>query len=200
MHYFTAKLIKKPLFLEEKKGLSGAERGTIMHFIMQHLDLDEIKMNTETSYMKIINNQVNQMVEKDLLTAKQVESIDLGMIERFFESELGERMLAARSISREIPFNIAIPFKELYPKENKKNMDKETVLLQGVIDCFFEEYDGVVLIDYKTDYVPEGKEYVIKDRYQFQLDYYARALEQITGKKVKSKYIYLFQSKNYLTM
>jgi len=193
MHYFTAKLIKKPLFLEEKKGLSGAERGTIMHFIMQHLDLDEIKMNTETSYMKIINNQVNQMVEKDLLTVKQAESVDLKMIGRFFESELGKRMLAAKSINREIPFNIAIPFKELYPKENKKYMEEETVLLQGVIDCFFEEEDGVVLIDYKSDYVPKGKEYVIKDRYQFQLDYYSRALEQITGKRVKAKYIYLFQ-------
>ena len=197
MPYFTAKLIKKPMFLEGKKGLSAAEKGTIIHFIMQHLDLDEIKMNIKANYKNIIDNQIKQMVAKDLLTEKQVESVDTGMIERFFGSELGERMLTAKNISREIPFNIAIPFKELYTKGNKKYMEEETVLLQGVIDCFFEEDDGVVLIDYKTDYVPEGKEFVIKDRYQLQLDYYSRAVEQITGKKVKAKYIYLLQSEKF---
>jgi len=160
MPYFTAKLIKKPMFLEEKKGLSAAEKGTIMHFIMQHLDLAEIKINTENNeadFRKIIDNQVKRMTAIDLLTEKQVESIDLGMIERFFKSELGKRMLTAKSVNREIPFNIAIPFRELYPIENKKYMEEETVLLQGVIDCFFEEDDGVVLIDFKTDYVLKGK-------------------------------------------
>ncbi|MDD4363986.1 MAG: 3'-5' exonuclease, partial [Atribacterota bacterium] len=198
--FFTASLVKKPMFLEEKKGLSAAEKGTVTHFIMQHLDLDEIKMSTGVKYKKIIDNQVEQMVVKDLLTVKQVGSIDTRMLERFFESELGKRMLTAKSISREIPFNIAIPFGELYGKENKKYMKEETVLLQGVIDCFFEEEDGVVLVDYKTDYVPKGKEYIIKDRYKFQLDNYARALEKITDKKVKDKYIYLFQSEVSIRM
>ncbi|NLE24580.1 MAG: helicase-exonuclease AddAB subunit AddA, partial [Clostridiaceae bacterium] len=197
---FTATLVKKPMFLGEKKGLSAAEKGTITHFIMQHLDLDEIKINTGVKYKNIIGDQVEKMLSKDLLTAKQVESVDLTMIERFFESALGKRMLTAKSISREIPFNIAIPFEELYKKENKKFVKDETVLLQGVIDCFFEEEDGVVLVDYKTDYVPNGKEYILQERYKFQLDYYARALEHITGKRVKAKYIYLFQSGNILNL
>ena len=200
MPYFTSALIKKPMFMEEKKGLNAAEKGTIIHFIMQHLDIDEIKINTGAGYNKIIENQAEQMVAKDLLTVKQVESVDLGMIEKFFESELGKKMLKAKSISREIPFNIAIPIQELYQKENKKYMKEETVLLQGVIDCFIEEEDGIVLIDYKTDYVPEGKEYILEDRYKFQLDYYARALEQITAKKVKAKYIYLFQSGSFIKL
>ncbi|NLX63299.1 MAG: helicase-exonuclease AddAB subunit AddA [Clostridiaceae bacterium] len=200
MPYFTVKLVKKPMFLEEKKGLSAAEKGTIIHFIMQHLDLDEIKMNIEANLKKIIDDQVKQMIIKDLITPKQAESVDVGMIERFFGSDLGRRMMAAKNISREIPFNIAIPFKELYHIGDKKYLEEETALLQGVIDCFFEEDDGVVLIDYKTDYVPEGKESIIKDRYKFQLDYYARALEQITGKKVKAKYIYLFQSGSFLIL
>jgi ATP-dependent helicase/nuclease subunit A len=200
MPSFTAPLIKKPMFLEEQKGLSAAEKGIIAHFIMQHLDIDEIKINTGAKYKEIIDNQVKQMVAKDLLTEKQVESVDLEMIEGFFNSELGKRMLMAKNISREIPFNIAIPFGELHGKENKEYMKEETVLLQGVIDCFFEEEDGVVLIDYKTDYVPKGKDYILKERYKFQLDYYARALEQITGKRVKAKFIYLFQSGSFLNL
>ena len=200
MPYLTASLVKKPMFLEEKKGLSAAEKGTITHFIMQHLDIDEIKMSTEPKYKEIIYSQVKKMVAKELLTEKQVESVDLRMIEAFLNSELGRRMLAAKNISREIPFNIAIPVEELYRQVNKKYMKEETVLLQGVIDCFFEEEDGVVLIDYKTDYIPKGKEHIIKDRYKFQLDYYARALENITGKKVKARFIYLFQSGCFLSV
>jgi ATP-dependent helicase/nuclease subunit A len=68
----------------------------------------------------------------------------------------------------------------------------DTVLLQGVIDCCFEEEDGLVLLDYKTDYVAPGGTAEIKERYRLQLDYYAAALERITGKKVREKYIYLF--------
>ena len=64
------------------------------------------------------------------------------------------------------------------------------ILLQGIIDAWFEEDDGLVLVDYKTDRVKEGGEQVLLDRYQIQLLYYARALTQITGKKVKEAVIY----------
>ena len=66
----------------------------------------------------------------------------------------------------------------------------EPVLIQGIIDAWFEEEDGIVLVDYKTDRVGEGEEQVLLDRYQIQLVYYAQALSQITGKKVKESFIY----------
>jgi len=68
----------------------------------------------------------------------------------------------------------------------------ETLLLQGIIDCYFEEPDGIVLLDYKTDYVAPGRMDSIRERYALQIRYYARALEMLTGKKVKEKVIYLF--------
>jgi ATP-dependent helicase/nuclease subunit A len=92
-------IIKKPLFLEEKKGLSAAEAGTIMHFAMQHLDLCQGQ----------IENQITGMVEKDLLTAQQARSIDPGKIRGFTDSLLGRRMLASEQIHREVPFNLEIP-------------------------------------------------------------------------------------------
>ena len=64
--------------------------------------------------------------------------------------------------------------------------------MQGVIDCYFEEADGIVLLDYKTDYVAPGSVDKIRERYQVQISYYARALEKLTGKRVKEKMIYLF--------
>lgn len=175
-------LVKKPMFLEEKKGLSYAEKGTILHFVMQHLDYSR----------EDIEAQIEDMVARDLLTDQQAQSVDAGKIRRFLKSPLGKRMLASRSINREVPFNIEIPCHELYMDMEGEACHSETLLLQGVIDCYFEEPDGIVLVDYKTDYVSPGNVEMIRERYRVQILYYARALEMLTGKRVKEKYIYLF--------
>jgi ATP-dependent helicase/nuclease subunit A len=67
---------------------------------------------------------------------------------------------------------------------------EELVLVQGIIDAYFEEEGQLVLVDYKTDRVsgPDGNELIV--RYQKQLLYYKKALQQITGKKVKETDIY----------
>lgn len=215
-------LVKKPMFLEEKKDLSAAEKGTILHFIMQHLKFDRFKLcfvasqdNKQTSTIEFnetnkstenqcvqadITAQIEGMVAKDLLTPKQAQSVNVNKIDTFFNSELGKRMLASKSINREVPFNMEIPCNELYKDMVDKACQDETVLLQGVIDCFFEEPDGIILIDYKTDYVAAGKEDTIKERYKLQIDYYSRALEMLTGKQVKEKYIYLFWNGKVLNL
>jgi len=175
-------LIKKPMFLEGKKGLSYAEKGTILHFVMQHLDYNR----------EDIEAQIEEMVERDLLTEQQAKTVDIDRIRRFLKSPLGKRMLTSKSINREVPFNIEIPCYELYREMGDAVCHGETILLQGVIDCYFEEPDGIVLVDYKTDYVSPGNFEMIKERYRVQIYYYARALEMLSGKKVKEKYIYLF--------
>lgn len=175
-------LVKKPLFLEEKKGLNAAEAGTILHFVMQRLDYGRSD----------IEAQIDEMSAKDLLTQQQAQSVDAEKIRRFLESALGKRMLGSGSVHREVPFNMEIPCRELYRDMEDEDCQGETLLLQGVIDCYFEEPDGIVLLEYKTDYIPGGRVEAIRERYRIQISYYARALEMLTGKKVKEKYIYLF--------
>jgi ATP-dependent helicase/nuclease subunit A len=174
--------MKKPLFLQERTGLSAAEAGTSMHFVMQHLDLKQDD----------IENQIQVMVGKDLLTEQQAAGIDPEKIRSFIVSRLGRRMLASAKIHREVPFNLEIPCSEVYPELDE--CDLETILLQGVIDCYFEEPDGLVIIDYKTDYVPDDGMEMIKNRYRIQIGYYAKALAILTGRKVKETYIYLFSN------
>ena len=65
------------------------------------------------------------------------------------------------------------------------------MLIQGVIDVYFEEDGELVVADYKTDRVENGRE--LSEKYRKQLEYYARALQQLTGKKVKEKIIYSFR-------
>ena len=68
----------------------------------------------------------------------------------------------------------------------------EMILIQGVIDACFEEDGQIILVEYKTDFVKEGNEEVLIRRYEKQLYYYEKAIEQLTGRKVAEKYIYSF--------
>ena len=107
-------------------------------------------------------------------------------------------MIKADRLNREVPFNIQIPVEEIIVDKEENNLKGETVLLQGVIDCYFEDNGELVLVDYKTDSVKDGKEDVVIKKYKLQMDYYKRALETITGKKVKERFIYLFRSQRIL--
>lgn len=183
-------MMKKPMFMEEKKGPTGAEMGTALHFVLQHLDFNRQEIDV----------QINEMVTNQLLTEQQSQYVSVPKIQRFLESPLGKRLLASGNVNREVPFNMEIPCHELYSNIQSEVCQGETLLLQGVIDCYFEEADGWVLVDYKTDYVPNGQVEVIRERYKLQLAYYARALEKLTGKKVKEKVIYLFFNGEVLEM
>lgn len=179
-------LIKKPQFLEETKGLSSAEKGTIMHSVMQHLifakDLTEEK----------ISAQINAMIERELLTKEQAETVNVHRIYKFFNTSLGIRMLNSENVQREVLFRIKLKSTDVYKELSRDIYGGDSILLQGAIDCYFEEEDGLVLIDYKTDYVTSENIEEIKEKYKTQLEYYTQALIRVTGKKVKEKYIYLF--------
>ncbi len=200
---FSAPLVKKPKFLEEKKGLSAAEKGTIMHFVLQHLDLQALRSvmaSSKDTLVGELTRQTEAMVLKYLITRQQMESVDMNRISGFFTSPLGRRMLDAQTIHREVPFNIEIPCSELYGQAACGTDANDTVLLQGVIDCFFEEPGGIVLLDYKTDYVPDGGTEVIKERYRLQINYYARALKLLTGREMLGRFIYLFHNGEIVDM
>ncbi|GIM29382.1 ATP-dependent helicase/nuclease subunit A [Clostridium polyendosporum] len=190
LHIYKVDTLKKPLFLQEEKGLSPAERGTVIHFVMQHLNLDFV------DNIKAIEDQITNMIHNDLLTEDQVKVIRPNKIFKFFKSNIGKRMLKCHkekgTVYRELPFFTTIPASMIEKDLPTEVYDEEVIRLQGVIDCFFEEEDGIVLLDYKTDYVERGEENKIKDRYEVQMRYYADTLEKITGKRVKEEYLYLF--------
>ncbi|NJD02172.1 MAG: helicase-exonuclease AddAB subunit AddA [Ruminiclostridium sp.] len=187
----------RPAFMEATEGLNQAEKGSAMHFVMQHIDISTVRRLLEEGAGSAaveceIRNQTAGMVKEEFLTLQQADAGDEGRIAAFFRSELGRRLLAAKAVSRETPFNIELECAEIYRDMPAETYVGEMVLLQGVIDCFFEEGEGLVLIDYKTDYVPSSGISHIKEFYGKQIGYYVKALESITSKKVLGKYIYLF--------
>lgn len=172
--------IKKPKFLEPVMNLSKAEIGTTVHLVMQ-------KLNFKEEYdMQKIEELLNNLVQRQIITEKQKESVPKQKILNFTKSQLFKRIRQAKKIYREQPFYINIPAKEVY----NNNVD-ENILVQGIIDLYFiDKDDKIVLIDYKTDYVPEKKEQELVKKYEKQLEIYKRAIEQALGKKVEEVYIY----------
>ena len=182
--------LRKPMFMEEKKKISPSERGTIIHLFMQHLDLKKVEKEED------IREQINRLIEKEFITYEQSKVINPYKILKFCRSELGKRMINSNNINREMPFSIEIPAVEIYKELDKEIYIDEKLVIQGIIDCYFEEEEGLVLLDYKTDYVNDIEE--IKNRYKIQIKYYEEALKRITGKTVKDKYLYLFSIDNYI--
>ena len=190
VNIFKDKQVLKPKFLQEKRGLSPSERGTAVHFIMQKLDLNKVSTKEE------INNQIYEMKELSLISEEEVKAVDKVNFLGFFNSKLGKRMLSSYDegslVKRELPFYTEISSLNVDNSLPGEIYENEKVRLQGIIDCIFEEEDGIVLLDYKTDYVEVGNEDKVIDKYRVQLKYYKEAVEKITGKKVKESYLYLF--------
>ena len=112
---------------------------------------------------------------------------------RFLNSTLGKKMQAAAKkgkLHREQPFVLGLPANELYSDSEST----ELVLVQGIIDAFFEEEDGLVLLDYKTDYIHSDAKEELTQKYKGQLKYYKKALESLKQKKVKEVWFYSFSA------
>ncbi len=178
----------KPLeYSKEPQGLSGADRGTAYHRIMEILD-DNIWGKDALSEDEI-TSFISDKAKAGVIPKDYPPTVKAGDVATFLSSSLGKRMAKAFRggvLMREKPFMMGIAASELndrFPKEEK-------ILIQGIVDAWFFEGDDIILMDYKTDRVEKEQELV--DRYKIQLDYYKRALEAATGKKVKEIYIYSF--------
>lgn len=182
-------LFRRPSFMMAK-GLTAAERGTAMHTVMQHLPLTRVPEKDELGRM------LDRLIEKELLTEEQRAAIEEDDILAFFDTDIGGKMLSARRVEREVPFNMTLPAREVYP--GLKTAD-EPVLIQGIIDCLFETDDGFYLLDYKTDRIHgkfqngfEGAEPILRKRYATQINLYARAVETMLKTPLRGKALYFF--------
>jgi ATP-dependent helicase/nuclease subunit A len=189
----------RPQFMQSKE-LSPAEKGTAMHTVMQHISFADGVPTVEK-----VENLLSTLVHKEILTEEQKLAVSVSNIVGFFESEIGQRMVNARNIEREIPFSMSIPLSEI--SETGEEAPEETILVQGVIDCVFRDESGIVLLDYKTDGIHDRYEggfseakQVLEERYKVQIELYTRALESIWKEKVSEKYLYFFDGGHVLKL
>ena len=173
-----SELPSRPAFLEEKH-LTGAERGTLMHRALSIIPLE--KLRGAKNLYGAVKQAVHDMADREIFTYQEVMLLYIKGLAEFFQSELGQRMLKSNNIRREWAFNLLM---------------EEGSLLQGVIDCAFMDDGAWVLVDYKTDRIEDEEAFI--QQYKLQIDWYAKALEKITGKQVKERYLYsISKGKDY---
>lgn len=182
---YSKAIYDRPAFLRKKKGLSPSEIGTATHIVMQHLDFNHTMSSAD------VKLQVEALVSSEILTPQQGEAVDLEAVRGFVSSPLGQRVLSAQKVRREIPFTLSLPASKVY--EDVDPASKEMVVVQGVIDLLIEEADGLVLIDYKTNRVASVEALDdIAAEYAGQMSLYKMAIEKSLRKTVKEKFLYLF--------
>ena len=127
----------------------------------------------------------------DFLSPEEYGLLNQEKLKKFLDSPLGQLFAKAykeNTLYREQHFMQEVEYEKLFPEDGGDNVEK--VILQGIIDAFIMEEEGIILVDYKTDRVKDGEE--LRNRYQKQIDLYSKALEQILGKKVKRRALYSF--------
>lgn len=175
-------VFRRPDFSARERRLTAAERGTATHRTLQYLHFADARTPEG------IAAQVQALAARGLLTAREAQAVNTASLLRLMRAPLGAALAAAEAagtLRREFRFSLLCPAETFFP-----GTDAEQVLLQGVVDAWFETKDGLVIVDYKTDRirpdaVPERTAY-----YAAQLRAYAGAMARITGRPVCRRTLY----------
>lgn len=162
--------LRRPIF--EDKEYKGAQKGTIVHFFMEHIDFYSDKS---------VKEQAENMLGTGILTQEEYDALPIQSIEKFLNSPFGKRLCASKEIYRERSFCQIVPFED----------SPDEALVQGIIDCYFFENDNIILLDYKTDIIRDNlNEHIL--HHTPQLKMYKYALEQLYPGKTVTPYIHFF--------
>lgn len=173
---------RRPRFAGEKLGLTPAERGTALHLVMQYIDFDACRSAAD------VGTEIGRLAEEEFITPQQAQAVEPEKVWGFFNSPLGRETVASPTLRREFKFSILVPARQYWPQAG----EGETVLLQGVVDCYFETDEGITVIDFKTDNVRGEALTARAAEYKPQLEAYAQALGEITGRPVVRRALWFF--------
>ncbi|MEG0754797.1 MAG: PD-(D/E)XK nuclease family protein, partial [Oscillospiraceae bacterium] len=174
--------LRRPRFAQSEFGLTSAEQGTALHLVMQFIDF------AKTNSLEEVAGEIRRLADQAFLTPEQGGAVDPARIFAFFSSDLGKELVSSPTLNREFKFSVLAPACHYYPDLDPS----ETVLLQGVVDCWYETEEGITVLDFKTDRVTEETAPERAQGYAPQLTAYAKALEEVTGKRVARKLLWFF--------
>ena len=180
-----------PEFLQQKDKMSGAARGTLYHWLFEHFD-----------FTGDLRQQLSYFMQQNFINDEERKRVRIADFDHFVQTPLGKKVKQAqkeKTYHREMPFILGVPAYEMINSDIVTTLSKkdanEYVSVQGVIDAWIDGEDEITLIDFKTDrkqkeLTDDAFEELLRKRYHVQLDYYKRALEQMTKKRVKEAVLY----------
>ena len=164
-----------------KEKVSNARKGTLVHLCIQKLD------SRRDYTLQDLKNLIQDLVKKKIILEYEAEAIPIVALQNYLKSELWQQLKQAKEIHKEEPFYLNLPanrVNESYPEQDK-------ILVQGVMDLYFvDKNDRLILVDYKTDYVQNGEEEQLIEKYKEQLGLYKEALEKALNRKVDRTMMY----------
>ena len=160
--------------------LTATQRGSAAHLVLQHISF------SMTGSREEISEEIARLVSLNFLTREEADSVKPEQILAFFNSSLGQRLIHAPRCWKEFRFSLMNDAAEIF----REAASEDCILLQGVVDCCFEEEGELILLDYKTDRVDSEETLSQRiDSYRPQLSTYANALERIFRKPVREQYL-----------
>lgn len=181
-----------PHFIKSEEGLTGAKRGILIHSVFEHLDY--LKYQDESA----IQEEIERLIMAHQLEQDVLKVVSIKRLAQMAQSEIVAQMRKAKQVEKEKAFMYLVQanvISEDYPED-------EEILIQGVIDNFFVNEEGITIVDYKTDYIDpkdiNSSKKKIQEKYKKQLEFYAMALQDITKISVAHKYIYLYNINEWI--
>ena len=180
----------RPRFMQEKAGLTAAERGTAIHLAMQYLDFNA------PATVESVRSQLDGLVSHRLMTEQQRAAVDADLLLNFLRSPLCRRIREAEKVYREYRFSVNVPARLLSPDVP----EEENVMLQGVADCAFVTEKGLVIVDFKTDRITPHQLAERAENYRPQLEAYGYALGRVLELPVAEKILYFFHTNSSVNL
>ncbi len=163
-------------------GEHGTEWGTVIHYLLEEI------MRTPDADLSALA----RMALREQGLDPEIAPAAVSVVEQVTSSEIWSRAQMSQQRLVEVPF-----VKHLAAEDSTEGLP---TVLRGVIDLAFEENDGWVIVDYKTDAIAEGRLQALTDHYRGQIDTYASAWQAMLGQHVKEKGLYFTSSGQYVTL
>ena len=170
---------RKPSFCDASS--TGRDYGNAIHKVLQYIRYEDC------TDLLGVERELDRLAEQRFITREQAQAVSSEKVLSFFETELGNKLRSGANVLREFKFSILDD-----AGRYGEGLDNEQVLLQGVVDCALIEEDGIIVIDFKTDFVTEETLDTVVERYRGQIGAYAQAISRIYGMRIKDKFLYLF--------
>lgn len=176
--------IPKALSITKEKGLTHAEIGSLYHLLLEHIPFSCAGTGKEDI---TVEETISMLIEREFIFPEEAKEIKTDLVSKFLKSSIAMRMKTAEQkgkLYKELPFTL------------KTEVNGTEALVQGIIDCCFEEDGEYVLVDYKTNNMRnqgEAEQNRLIDTYKKQIEIYRKAISRIKGKNVKESYLYMIK-------
>lgn len=185
-------VLSKPKFSFDEESLTPAEKGNVYHGFMERMDFEKAALGG----IEYISREADVYLKNGIFTEKEINAIDFEKLAAFFDTEIGKRCVESwktGNLYREMPFNLV------------QEEEGEKIIVQGIIDCFFVTEEGIVLIDYKSNWINpkqsiESEKNRLRKMYEKQIEIYGEALSNFKNKKISEAYLYLFSRSIFVDM